>query len=155
MASERPKTASFGPGFLGAILLFCAFAVVAWILFRFAALSPTYEEKRAQARRDKVAAINIEAQDKLYGPAKWIDKTKGTIQLPIDTAMDLVVNDYQSKQVQPSQVKVDNPYPYGLQLAAAAPATTSTSSTKSTSPAASPAPAAPAASATPSPEVKK
>jgi hypothetical protein len=122
MASERLKTASFGPGFLGAILLFCAFAVVAWILFRFATPSPTYEEKRAQARRDKVAAINIEAQDKLYGPAKWIDKAKGTVQLPIDTAMDLVVNEYQTKLVAPSQVKVDNPYPYGLQLAAAAPA---------------------------------
>ena len=155
MASEPIKTASFGPGFLGAILLFCAFAVVAWILFRFATPSPTYEEKRAQARRDKVAAINIEAQDKLYGPAKWIDKTKGTIQLPIDTAMDLVVNDYQSKQVQPSQVKVDNPYPYGLQLAAAA-ATSSTSSIAApTLPLKTPLRPSPAASATPSPEVKK
>jgi hypothetical protein len=145
MANERPKTASFGPGFLGAILLFCAFAVVAWILFRFAALSPTYEEKRAQARRDKVAAINAEAADKLYSPPKWIDKTKGTIQLPIDTAMDLVVNDYQTKPVAPSQVKVDNPYPYGLQMAAAAPAAPSTTSTSSKTPTPS----------TPSPEVKK
>ena len=57
---------------------------------------------------------------KLYSPAQWIDKAKGTLQLPIDTAMDLVVNDYQSKPVQPSQVKVDDPYPYGLQMAAAA-----------------------------------
>jgi hypothetical protein len=120
MANERLRTASFGPGFLGAILLFCAFAAVAWLLFRFATPSPTYEEKRAQARRDKVAAINAEAQDKLYGAPKWIDKAKGTVQLPIDTAMELVINEYQTKPVGPSQVKVDNPYPYGLQVAAAA-----------------------------------
>jgi len=126
MANGRTKTASFGPSFLGAILLFCAFAVVAWILFRFTAPSQTYEEKRAQARRDKVAAINAEAEQKLYGAPKWIDQAKGTVQLPIDVAMDLVVNDYQSKPVQPSQVKVDVPYPVGLQQAVAAPAGTGT-----------------------------
>jgi len=120
MANGQLKTASFGPSFLGAILLFCGFAVVAWILFRFAAPTQTYEEKRAQARRDKVAAINQEAQDKLYGSAKWIDKTKGTVQLPIDTAMEVVINDYQQKPVHPSAVKVDDPYPLGLQMAAAA-----------------------------------
>jgi hypothetical protein len=139
MANGRLKTVSFGPTFLGSILLFCGFAVVAWIFFRFAAPTPTYEEERAQKRRDKVAAINAEAQEKLYGAPKWIDQAKGTVQLPIDTAMDLVINDYQTKQVQPSQVKVENPYPAGLQTVAA--------------PAA--AAASPAAAAKPSPEVKK
>jgi hypothetical protein len=153
MDDGRLKTASFGPGFLGAVLLFCAFAVVAWILFWSAAPTQTYEEKRAQARRDKVAAINAEAAAKLYGPPKWIDQAKGTIQLPIDTAMDLVVNDYQSKPVQPSAVKVDNPYPYGLQMAAAAPAAAAAGPAKAAaSPGGSP---AAAASATPSAEVKK
>ena len=127
MANGRPKTASFGLGFLGVVLLFCGFAVVAWILFRFAAPTQTYEEKRAQARRDKVAAINQEAQQKLYGPPKWIDKTKGTVQLPIDTAMELVINDYEQKPVHPSQVKVDNPYPAGLQAPAPAAAAASPS----------------------------
>jgi len=123
MANGRPKTATIGPGFVGVILLFCGFAVVAWIFFRFASPMPTYEEKRAQARRDKVAVIDKEAQEKLYGPAQWIDKTKGTIQLPIDVAMNIVVNDYQSKPVQASAVKVDDPYPAGLQAPAAAAAT--------------------------------
>ena len=119
MANGRIKTASFGPSFIGVILLFCAFAVVAWILFRFASPTQTYEEKRADERRAKVAAINTEAQAKLYGPPTWIDKTKGTVQLPIDVAMDLVVNDYQSKPLQASAVKVENPYPAGLQAPAA------------------------------------
>jgi hypothetical protein len=144
MANGRTKTASFGPSYLGAILLFCAFAVVAWILFRFAAPSQTYEEKRADDRRAKVATINAEAAQKLYGPPQWIDKTKGTVQLPIDVAMDLVVNDYQSKPVQASAVKVENPYPAGLQSPAAAaapavsgsaaPATTGSSAPASASP---------------------
>ena len=163
MANGRLKTASFGPGFLGAVLLFCGFAAVAWLLFRFAAPTQTYEEKRAQARRDKVTAINLEAQEKLYGAPKWIDQAKGTVQLPIDTAMDLVVNDYQQKPVQPSQVKVENPYPAGLLAAPAAPAAPAASPAKgaaspapgaSPAPASSPAPAA-AAAASPSPEVKK
>ena len=119
MANARLKTAAFGPVFLGAILVFCGFAVAAWILFRFLAPAPTYEETRAKARKDKVAAINAEAQTKLYGPPQWIDQAKGTVQLPIDTAMDLVINDYQHKAVQASQVKVENPYPAGLQSAAA------------------------------------
>jgi hypothetical protein len=141
MANGRLKTASFGAGFLGAVLLFCSFAVVAWVLFHFVGPSPTYEEKRAQDRMDKVAAINADAQDKLYGPPKWIDKTKGTVQLPIAVAMQLVVNDYGKKPVQPSQVKVEVPYPYGLQQAAAAPSVSSTSGTSS--------------AASPAPEVKK
>jgi len=102
MSNDRLKTVSFGPSFLGGIVLFCGFALLAWIAFRL------------------VAAINADAQQKLYSPAHWIDKTKGTVQLPIDTAMDLVINDYHSKPVQPSQVKVDVPYPAGLQQAAAA-----------------------------------
>ena len=162
------RTASFGPGFLKAILLFCGFAVVAWILFRFVAPTPTYEEKRAQARIDKVAAINKEAQEKLYGPPKWIDKAKGTVQLPIDTAMKLVINDYQQKPVHASQVKVENPYPYGLQTVAAPPAATGTSAVPTASAAPASASATPAAKPvvvttkpvqaivpSPSPEVKR
>jgi len=120
MANGRLKTVSFGPGFLGGILLFCAFAVVACILFTFAAPTKTYEDQRAEQRKAKAAAINAEAEAKLYGPPKWIDQAKGTVQLPIDTAMDLVINDYQHKPVGPSQVKVDDPYPYGLHMAPSA-----------------------------------
>ena len=148
MANGRIKTASFGPSFLGAILLFCAFAVVACILFRFVAPTATYEEKRAEDRRAKVATIMAEAQKKLYGPPQWIDQTKGTVQLPIDVAMDLVVNDYQSKAVQASAVPVENPYPAGLQ-SPAAPAVSG-----SAAPAVSGSAAPVAASASPSPTTK-
>jgi len=147
IANGRLKTASLGTGFLSAVLLFCGFAVIAWILFRSMAPTQTYEDKRAQGRRDKAAAINQEAREKLYGPVKWIDKSKGTVDLPIDTAMDLVINDYQQKPVHPSPVKVENPYPAGLQLAATAPAAPAISgsaavSGSAASPAASPTPAA-------------
>jgi len=140
-----------GTGFLAVVLLFCGFAVVAWLLFRFAAPTQTYEEKRAQTRRDKVAAINQEAQQKLYGRVKWIDKTKGTVQLPIDTAMELVINDYRQKPVHPSAVKVENPYPAGLQLAPAAPAPAApaASAAPAKAPAAPVAPVAPASPAAP------
>ena len=154
MSNGRLKTATFGPGFVGVILLFCGFAVVAWILFRFASPTATYEEKRAQNRRDKAAAIVKEAQEKLYAPASYIDKAKGSVRLPIDAAMDLVVNQYQTKSVQASSVAVENPYPVGLQQAPA-PAT-SGSAAPATSGSAAPAAsgsAAPAAPAAPAPVV--
>ena len=83
---------------MAGIAIFCAFAVVAWILFRFAAPTATYEDKRRETREEKLSAIRQDEQAKLYSPAKWIDKAKGTVQIPIDAAMDLVVNDYQGKQ---------------------------------------------------------
>src|SRR5581483_11761574 len=143
MAYGQPKTASFGPGFIGAVLIFCAFAAVAWLLFSFSSSSQPNEDKRAQNREDKAAAIAQEAQDKLYSPAKWIDKSKGTVQLPIDAAMDLVVADYQAKTVHASGVKVEDPYPFGLKsitpgfeapptTGTAAPAATGTASTTGT-----------------------
>jgi hypothetical protein len=127
MSNGRLKTVSFGPSFLGGILLFCGFALLAYIAFKLVAPTATYEDQRAADRKAKAAAINAEAQEKLYSPAHWISQAKGTVQLPIDTAMDLVINDYQHKPVQPSQVKVDNPYPYGLQMAAAPAAVASSS----------------------------
>ena len=75
MSNGRLKTASFGPSFIGVILLFCGFAIVAWVLFRAAAPTQTYEEKRAEGRREKAAAIVKEAQDKLYSPVKWVDQS--------------------------------------------------------------------------------
>lgn len=102
------------------IAVFCGFAIVAWILFRFAAPTTTYEDKRRENREAKLATIRQDEQAKLYSPAKYTDKAKGIVQIPIDTAMDLVANDYQAKPVAPSAVKVDNPYPAGLQTPAAA-----------------------------------
>jgi hypothetical protein len=125
MANARVKTASFGPGFLGVIIIFCVFALAAWIVisavFHFASSTPTNEDKRADSRRTEAGKIAQESTDTLYSPAH--KDAKGNIQLPIDVAMDLIVNDYQTKQVQASQVKVENPYPAGLQspVAPAAP----------------------------------
>jgi len=130
MANDRIQTASFGGTFLKGVVLFCAFAVAAWMVFWLISPQQTYEDTRTKNREDKVATILKEAQDKLYSGPKWIDKTKGTIQLPIDDAMDLVVNDYQQKPVQASAVKVETPYPYGLQSPAAAAASASPAATK-------------------------
>jgi len=160
MANGHPNTASFGLGFIGAVLIFCAFAAVAWLLFSFSSTLQPNEDKRAQNREDKSAAIAQEAQDKLYSPAKWIDKSKGTVQLPIDTAMDLVVADYQAKSVHASEVKVEDPYPFGLKSITpgfeAAPAATGTAAitgTAATTGTAAPV-AKPATAASPTPEVK-
>jgi len=167
MSSELKK-ASVGPVFIGGILVFLLFGLLVWIWFGFAGKQDDFEKKRADARAAKLDALQKESHEKLSGYA-WINKDKGIVQLPIARAQEIMLADLKAKAVQASSVKVEHPYPAGLQQApVAAPATTGTGApapaasgtnaavtTPAPSPAAaaSPAPAAPAASvaATPAP----
>ncbi len=148
---EEVKKVSLGVWFFWGIAVFCGFGVIAWILFRFAAPQQTFDEERAKARVEKLEALNKENDAKLdhYG---WVAKDKGTVQIPIARAMELVANDLKSKAVGPSAVKVEQIYPYGLQPPPSAPAASAPQI--GTNPSASPGPVA-APPSTNAPELKK
>lgn len=152
------RTATLGLTFFWGIALFCTFALLAWILFRFEAPQETVDDKRVKSRIEKRDALMKENEAKLEHYA-WKDKNAGTVQLPITRAMELVVADLSQnkKPVAPSQVKVDNPYPYGLQSPAGANPAVAPGPAPGTNPSTSPAPAAaaPAAPNTNAPELKK
>lgn len=145
MSSELKK-ASVGPAFIGGIFVFLLFALLVAVWFRFAGRTENYDDKRAADRMAKLSVLQKENHEKLtiYG---WVNRNEGIVQIPIDDAMSLVVAELKAKPVEASAVKVENPYPAGLQqappTAAAAPAAAPTvSATPSSTPTAAPAPSA-------------
>lgn len=149
MTSELKK-ASVGPAFFGSILLLLLFGLVVAAWVRFGGRTESYDDKRAADRIAKLSALEKENRQRLtvYG---WVHKDKGVVQIPIDDAMKLALPELKSKPVQASAVKVENPYPAGLQqappAASAAPIPAATAAPTSTSVSAS----APSASASPAP----
>lgn len=153
MSSELKK-ASVGPAFIGGICLFLLFGLLAAFWFRLGGRTESYDDKRAADRMTKLSALLKENNQRLNGYA-LVNKEKGIVQVPIDDAMKLVLPELKAKPVQASAVKVENPYPAGLQQAvpATAPAAVSTSPAPATSPApvASPSAAASPAASQPAP----
>src|ERR1700677_2479388 len=151
MSSELKK-ASVGLTFIGGILVFLVFGIFVLVWPRDK--EQTLDEKRAIAREDRLNLLTKDNHAKLSVYA-WVNKDKGIVQLPIDRAMQLVSAELATKQVQASSVKLENPYPYGLQsfTYAPAPAATGTAApakSGTAAPAAS-GPTAPAASGTTAP----
>jgi hypothetical protein len=116
---------------IGVVLLFAFFGLLAFVALKAAPRGDNYEKKRAKVRAEKLDAAQKENLTALttYG---WVDKTKGIARIPINDAMKLTVAELANKKP-----------------AAAGPiAAESPSAAPSTSPAASPA-ASPATSAAP------
>lgn len=115
MATGVTRTASIGITFFWSIAVFCAFALLAWLLFRFAGKPETYEDKRSAARVEKLEALRKENDAQLNGNYAWLDPQKGTVRLPVARGIELAIADLKNKPVAKSEVKVEVPYPYGLQ----------------------------------------
>lgn len=111
MASETShRTPNAFVVFLGTA---AAFGVVALVFGgRLASHKPVdeVEAKRAAQRLEARTKLDTEAQAKLDSLG-WVDKTKGTVHVPIADAMKLVVADLRAKKPAPSSVKVEAPLP--------------------------------------------
>ena len=141
MQTHRPRS-TFST-WIGVLLLFGFFGILALVLLAAAPRGDTYEKKRARVRLDKLEAANKEMLNSLttYG---WVDKNKGVARIPITEAMKLTVAEL-------SQKKPESAGPIATPAAPPAPAG---AASPGASPAASPAPSAsasPAAGATGSP----
>jgi hypothetical protein len=84
----------------GAIILLLAFLLGAKVL---TGLAPAPEEDAARAaeRAKALADLQNENAQKL-GTYGWVDKAKGTVQIPIDRAMELAIAELNSKQPVPA-----------------------------------------------------
>lgn len=84
----------------GAIVLLLAFLLGAKVL---TGLAPAPEEDAARAaeRAKALADLQNENAQKL-GTYGWVDKAKGTVQIPIDRAMELAIAELNSKQPVPA-----------------------------------------------------
>ena len=126
---------------LGVVLLFALFGLIAVVILRAAPRGTNYEKKRAENRMKKLEDAQKENLAALTTYA-WVDKTKGVARIPITDAMKLTVAELATKKpAAAGPVAAESPAPAaapGASPAASAPA------------AASPAPAS-SASATPKP----
>src|SRR5437763_11854068 len=121
---------------LGVVLLFAFFGLLALVVLKAAPRGTTFEKKRAEARAKKLEDAQKENLTALTTYA-WVDKNKGVARIPINQAMGIILVELADKK--PSAAGP---------IAAASP-----SAAPQTSPAASASPSAsPTASATSTPK---
>ncbi len=75
---------------LGVILLFILFGAIVLVVIGPSPRGTDYEQKRAQARMEKLKALHAEEAKALTSYA-WVDKGKGVVRIPIERAMELTV----------------------------------------------------------------
>lgn len=86
---------------LGVVLLFFLFGVIAWAVIGPARRGTDYEQKRAVDREAKLKALREQDAQALTGYA-WVDKNKGTVRIPIERAMALAMVDLAKKKPAPA-----------------------------------------------------
>lgn len=122
---------------LGIVLLFALFGIIALAVIGPAPRGSDYEQTRAKKRLENSKKLREETEKTLnsYG---WVDKNKGIARIPIDRAMELTIAEL-AQQKPAAAGPIATPQPQ----ATAAPA--------SPSPAGSPKPGAAQPTASPSP----
>jgi hypothetical protein len=150
---QHYETRSMFSTWVGVVLVFAFFGMLAFVAVKLSPRGDDYEKKRAKVRAEKLDAAQKENLTALttYG---WVDKTKGVARIPIDHAMQLMLVELPDKKptaagpivvASPSAAPQTSPAP----SAAASPAANASASPAagaSATPAASP-----SASATPKP----
>ena len=96
---EQPRS-TFST-WIGIVLLFCLFGVLAWAVMGAMPRGDRYEQNRAKGRAEKLKTVNEEADAALnkYG---WVDKEKGVARLPINRAMELSVAELAQRKPAPA-----------------------------------------------------
>ena len=154
-AATRPKPMWLVlAGGLTVLLLF----VIAVQLLRGLAPAPDEDAARAAERAKTYHDLQTENATKLQKYA-WVDKAKGTVQIPIERAMELAIVELNSKRpaaAGPIATPAASPAPAAAPADSASPAAAPSpaptpAAAASPSPAATPAAPAPAPAASPSP----
>lgn len=86
---------------IGLVLLFAFFGLLAWVVIGASPRGNSYEEKRAKARSEKLQAARDETTKALTTYA-WVDKNKGVVRIPIADAMKLTVTELAQKAPAPA-----------------------------------------------------
>lgn len=112
---EQPRS-TFGT-WVGVVLLFALFGLLAWALMGAMPRGDDYEEKRGKARTEKLKAYREEISKQSGGYA-WVDKAKGTVRMPIDRAIELSVTELAQRQPAPAGPLPPEGEKAGLQVTA-------------------------------------
>lgn len=82
---------------VGVVLLFVVFGLLVWVIFGIMPRGDDYEQKRAEARMEKLEKLQKDATATLTSYA-WVDKNKGTVRIPIEQAMPLTIAELAAKK---------------------------------------------------------
>jgi hypothetical protein len=137
---------------IGEVLLFAFFGLLALVVIGASPRGNTYEKKRAKVRAEKLQAVRAETTKALTTYA-WVDKSKGVVRIPINDAMKLTVAELAQKTPAPADPIAPAATP-GAQATAPATASPAASPTASASGTPSPPSAAVKAPVSPSPSVR-
>ena len=86
---------------IGVVLLFAFFGLLALVVIGASPRGNTYEKKRAKARAEKLQAAREETTKALTTYA-WVNKSKGVVRIPINDAMKLTVAELAQKTPAPA-----------------------------------------------------
>lgn len=112
---EQPRS-TFGT-WVGVVLLFALFGLIAWAVMGAMPRGDDYEQKRGKARLEKLKAYHDEIDTQTKGYA-WADKAKGTVRVPIDRAMELSVGELAQRKPAPAGPLPPEGEKAGLQVTA-------------------------------------
>jgi hypothetical protein len=96
---EQPRS-SFGT-WIGVVLLFALFGLIVWAVMGAMPRSDRFEQKRAQARTEKLKTSHEEHKKALEGYG-WVDKEKGVVRVPVQRAMELTVAELAQRKPAPA-----------------------------------------------------
>lgn len=82
----QPRS-TFG-SWLGVVLLFAIFGLFVWVVIGAMPRGDSYEDKRRQARLEKLKTAR-EEQQKASAGYGWVAKEKGIVRVPVERAMEL------------------------------------------------------------------
>jgi hypothetical protein len=108
---------------IGVVLLFAFFGLLALVVIGVSPRGNSYEKKRAKARADKLQAMHQEKLKALTTYA-WVDKNKGVVRIPISDAMNLTMAELSQKTPAPANpiaTPAASPPPQGTAPTAASP----------------------------------
>ena len=96
---DQPRS-TFG-AWVGIVLLFAFFAVFVWVVMGLMPRGDDYEEKRSQARLEKLKTAREEYAKATQGYG-WVDKEKGVARIPVPRAMELSVAELAQRKPAPA-----------------------------------------------------
>ena len=108
------KRKAIWPFFVVGLLVIILFWIINQWLVNQATPTDTQEAERSTLRVKNLAELRVENQAKLETYA-WIDRAKGSVQIPVTEAMHLVVSELNAKPPRPA-------YPVATPPAATTPA---------------------------------
>ena len=96
---EQPRS-TFGT-WLGVVLLFAIFAVFVWVVMGAMPRGDTYEQKRSEARLEKLKTAREEHAKAVEGYG-WVNKEKGVARIPVRRAMELSMAELAQRKPMPA-----------------------------------------------------